>query len=57
MMAQNSSQKSKVPEPSNREAYDRIEENPFLRVGNNPLSTFSIDVDAASLNPGTTASS
>jgi Ca-activated chloride channel family protein len=48
MMAQNSSQKSKVPEPSNREAYDRIEENPFLRVGNNPLSTFSIDVDAAS---------
>jgi Ca-activated chloride channel family protein len=48
MMAQNSSQKSKVPEPSNREAYDRIEENPFLRVSNNPLSTFSIDVDAAS---------
>lgn len=41
-------QKNKVPEPSNRETYDLIEENPFLRVGNNPLSTFSIDVDAAS---------
>ena len=47
-MTQDSSQKSEVPEPSNREAYDRIEENPFLRVSNNPLSTFSIDVDAAS---------
>ncbi|HEY9829298.1 MAG TPA: VWA domain-containing protein [Stenomitos sp.] len=41
-------QKNQVPEPSNRETYDLIEENPFLRVGNNPLSTFSIDVDAAS---------
>lgn len=48
LITQDSSQKSKVPEPSNREAYDRIEENPFLRVSNNPLSTFSIDVDAAS---------
>lgn len=41
-------QKNEVPKPSNRETYDLIEENPFLRVGNNPLSTFSIDVDAAS---------
>jgi Ca-activated chloride channel family protein len=48
LITQDSSQKSEVPEPSNREAYDRIEENPFLRVSNNPLSTFSIDVDAAS---------
>ncbi|HEY9614144.1 VWA domain-containing protein [Allocoleopsis sp.] len=47
-ITQDSSQKSEVPEPSNREAYDRIDENPFLRVSNNPLSTFSIDVDAAS---------
>lgn len=32
----------------NREQYDRIEDNPFLGVKNNPLSTFSIDVDRAS---------
>lgn len=43
-----SSQKNEVAEKSNREAYNRIEENPFLRVSNSPLSTFSIDVDAAS---------
>lgn len=35
-------------EPFNREAYDRITENPFMRVTLNPLSTFSIDVDTAS---------
>ncbi|SDX04342.1 Ca-activated chloride channel family protein [Hydrobacter penzbergensis] len=35
-------------EPFNREGYDHIEENPFLKTGDNPLSTFSIDVDAAS---------
>ena len=32
----------------NTEAYDRIFENPFKAVLGNPLSTFSIDVDAAS---------
>ncbi|MCH5377172.1 MAG: von Willebrand factor type A domain-containing protein, partial [Planctomycetes bacterium] len=32
----------------NTEAYDRIYENPFLPVRENPLSTFSIDVDTAS---------
>lgn len=32
----------------NTEAYDRIDENPFLDVRRNPLSTFSIDVDTAS---------
>lgn len=32
----------------NTESYDYIDENPFLRVGQNPLSTFSIDVDTAS---------
>ncbi len=31
-----------------REEYNPIDENPFLRVGQNPLSTFSIDVDSAS---------
>ncbi|MES2332856.1 MAG: von Willebrand factor type A domain-containing protein [Bacteroidota bacterium] len=31
-----------------REGYDHITENPFLTVNDNPLSTFSIDVDAAS---------
>ncbi|WP_406693656.1 VWA domain-containing protein [Singulisphaera sp. Ch08] len=30
------------------EDYSRIEDNPFLRVVQNPLSTFSIDVDTAS---------
>lgn len=32
----------------NTEDYDRIYENPFLNSQNNPLSTFSIDVDTAS---------
>lgn len=32
----------------NREGYDHIVENKFLKVTDNPLSTFSIDVDAAS---------
>ena len=32
----------------NTEAYDHLEENPFLAVLRNPLSTFSIDVDTAS---------
>jgi Ca-activated chloride channel family protein len=35
-------------EPSNTEAYAHIRENPFLGVEQNPLSTFSIDVDTAS---------
>lgn len=30
------------------ETYDRVNENRFLDVGRNPLSTFSIDVDTAS---------
>ena len=34
--------------PWNREAYDHIVDNPFVRVGDEPLSTFSIDVDTAS---------
>jgi Ca-activated chloride channel homolog len=37
------------PRPDyNTEAYDRIQENIFLDPKKNPLSTFSIDVDAAS---------
>jgi len=32
----------------NTEGYDQIVENSFLKVTDNPLSTFSIDVDAAS---------
>ncbi len=35
-------------EPGSTEAYARIEENRFLAAYSNPLSTFSIDVDAAS---------
>jgi Ca-activated chloride channel family protein len=37
------------PHPgSNTEAYDLIADNPFLEAAQNPLSTFSIDVDTAS---------
>ncbi len=36
------------PLPTDREGYDRIEENEFKGVLDNPLSTFSIDVDTAS---------
>ena len=32
----------------NTETYDRIVDNPFLAVSQNPLSTFSVDVDTAS---------
>lgn len=35
-------------EELNREGYDKITENSFLKATDNPLSTFSIDVDAAS---------
>jgi Ca-activated chloride channel family protein len=48
------------PPPFNTEAYDYIQENRFRRVGTEPVSTFSIDVDTASyanmrrfLNDGT----
>ncbi|MEL6770865.1 MAG: von Willebrand factor type A domain-containing protein [Bacteroidota bacterium] len=36
------------PPPTDREGYAAIDENPFKRVGDAPLSTFGIDVDAAS---------
>ena len=41
---------SNIPEDKDfeREGYDFISENKFLKVSDNPLSTFSIDVDAAS---------
>ncbi len=32
----------------NREAYAHLDENPFVAVGDDPLSTFSVDVDTAS---------
>jgi Ca-activated chloride channel family protein len=32
----------------NTEAYDRVTDNPFIRVSEDPLATFSIDVDTAS---------
>ncbi len=35
-------------QPFDREGYDHIDENAFLKTSDNPLSTFSIDVDAAS---------
>jgi Ca-activated chloride channel family protein len=36
------------PLPADREGYSLIQENPFQKVSDHPLSTFSIDVDAAS---------
>ncbi len=36
-----------IYEDFNTEGYDKITENRFLKVSDNPLSTFSIDVDAA----------
>jgi len=49
-----------LPIPHNTEEYSKINDNVFLSPGTNPLSTFSIDVDAASyanvrrfLNSGT----
>lgn len=33
---------------ANREAYDKIDTNPYTLVSNEPLSTFSVDVDTAS---------
>jgi Ca-activated chloride channel family protein len=51
---------SRIAPEFNTEAYDRIDENQFHRVADDPLSTFSIDVDTASyanvrrfLNQGT----
>ena len=38
----------RVPADFNTEAYDRIADNSFFEVAENPLSTFSIDVDTAS---------
>ncbi len=37
-----------TPVPHNTEEYSKINDNAFKRVKDNPLSTFSIDVDAAS---------
>jgi Ca-activated chloride channel family protein len=34
--------------PFSTSAYDHLDENPFFRVSDEPLSTFSIDVDTAS---------
>ncbi|HUF61645.1 MAG TPA: VWA domain-containing protein [Verrucomicrobiales bacterium] len=36
------------PAPVDRESYAAVEENPYFSVANEPLSTFSIDVDTAS---------
>jgi Ca-activated chloride channel family protein len=36
------------PLPADREGYAFVQENPFQKVSDHPLSTFSIDVDAAS---------
>ena len=41
-------QERRVEQDTNREGYNPIEENPFVRVSDSPLSTFSIDVDTAS---------
>jgi Ca-activated chloride channel homolog len=41
------SEKDRYVNRFNTEAYDRLVDNPFLQVAQNPLSTFSIDVDTA----------
>jgi len=41
-------QRDRLPADFNTEDYDHINENKFLKTTDNPLSTFSIDVDAAS---------
>lgn len=47
--SQGSLNNSTAPEPDfNTEEYDTIDDNPFKMVKNDPLSTFSIDVDTAS---------
>lgn len=43
-----SPEKDFVPDGSNTSTFDAINENTFLSVRENPLSTFSIDVDTAS---------
>jgi Ca-activated chloride channel family protein len=42
-----SPQESQAEQNYNREGYNPVAENPFVRVSNSPLSTFSIDVDTA----------
>lgn len=37
-----------VPEPALGDRFEPIEDNPFIEVASQPLSTFSIDVDTAS---------
>src|SRR5262245_48341179 len=39
---------SRPTEITSGESYEKIDENPFLAARENPLSTFSIDVDTAS---------
>lgn len=47
--SQDSLNNSTAPEPNlSTEEYDTIDDNPFKMVKNDPLSTFSIDVDTAS---------
>ncbi|MCL1814656.1 MAG: von Willebrand factor type A domain-containing protein [Treponema sp.] len=39
--------KDEIPGDFNTNEFDYLEDNPFLRPRENPLSTFSIDVDTA----------
>ena len=59
-ISSNTTRYKQVPQASNTEGYDHIDENGFKAVTQDPLSTFSLDVDAASysnvrrfLNQGT----
>lgn len=47
-MAANAKRDEFPPEVFNTETYSHVDDNPFLTVKANPLSTFSIDVDTAS---------
>ncbi|MCL2349680.1 MAG: VWA domain-containing protein [Planctomycetaceae bacterium] len=59
-MQADSPKDERIPPDFNTESYDHVVDNPFLDVKQNPLSTFSIDVDTAAysnvrrfLNQGT----
>jgi Ca-activated chloride channel family protein len=47
-VAGNAAQAPVYAEPANRENYADLESNPIQRVAENPVSTFSIDVDSGS---------
>jgi Ca-activated chloride channel family protein len=52
LLSTTDSDREKSDQVISREEYAHIEENRFLQAKQEPLSTFSIDVDAASYSVG-----